>query len=226
MRTRHQANYVRFPACRVQLLVLFFLAVFAHGARAQGRPENSLRLPVQTPSQFAIDDFDGDNRPDFASVQVGQSDSHDARYFIHFRLTSGLPQTFGVTAPSGGLHLASRDVNGDTYPDVVVTTLWTGQPVAVLVNDGRGNFTRSEPVDFPAAFTSSEQSFNAETHTVNDATAALSPRYVPASCEQCVGSSSSLAAVGRFAATSLHLVASSGSDSFFGRAPPSVVLPN
>ena len=49
-----------------------------------------------------------------------------------------------------------RDVNGDNALDLVVTTAWLNRPVAVLVNDGHGNFAVSDPGSFPAALGGSE----------------------------------------------------------------------
>jgi hypothetical protein len=51
----------------------------------------------------------------------------------------------------GGLQIASRDVNGDHALDLVLTTRF-GQPVAILLNDGHGTFSRVEPGAFPEAF--------------------------------------------------------------------------
>ena len=175
-------------------------------------------------SQFAIADFDGDSRPDIATVQVGQGSALDTRYWIGFQLSTGSRQTVGIEAPTGGLQLKSRDVNGDSYPDVIVTTLWTDQPVAVLLNDGRGNFTRSEPSAFPRAFAKSESSFTSGADTITDATAALLSRYLPGQCEERKWTASPASVVGRPASGTFHFVAPPISDSSFGRAPPSVAL--
>ena len=76
---------------------------------------------------------------DLGTVQVGQRSSWDTHYWIAFQLSRGSRQILGVTAPTGGLQITSRDVNGDSFLDVVVTTAWTNRPVAVLLNDGQGN---------------------------------------------------------------------------------------
>jgi len=101
---------------------------------------------------FAIADFDGDRRPDLASVEVQTPSSSGAtRYSIRLRFASGAGQAFGVIAPAGGLQLMARDVNGDNAPDLLVRTAWQHQRVALFLNDGHGNFTPADPAAFPAA---------------------------------------------------------------------------
>jgi hypothetical protein len=167
-----------------------------------------------------IADFDGDGRPDFADVQTTQTSLASSHYLINFQLSSGLQHSVRVTAHVGGLRLRSRDVNNDGYPDLVVTSFWTDQPVAVFLNDGRGMFIRFEPSGLPGAFVSSENSLDSKSDAPNDATAALSSRWFPEWNEQCTGTPS-LPTVARLVETDdLHIVAWSVGDSFFGRAPP------
>jgi hypothetical protein len=130
-------------------------------------------FPGQELTHFAIADFDGDNRPDLASVHVGQSNSTSTRYWIAFHLSGGSGQTVGITAPTGGLQITSRDVNGDSFPDVIVTTAWTNKPVAILLNDGFGNFTASDPAKFQSAFAASEMSWTFAADETRDTVAVL-----------------------------------------------------
>jgi len=136
-------------------------------------PQNVLTTPQQAISQFAIADFDGDTRPDLATVQGGNGDSGSSIYWIAFRLSSGQRRSLGVTAPPGGLQIASLDVNADGFVDVVVTTLWTNQPVAVLLNDGQGNFRVSSPSAYPSAFKTSNESWSLNSVGIGDASALL-----------------------------------------------------
>jgi FG-GAP-like repeat len=197
------------------------IAPFGTAAASPGSP--SARLGLVVP-QFTIGDFDGDSQPDLASVQTGQIG--DTRYFVDFGLSTGLRQTIGVTAPAGGVQLTSRDVNGDSYPDVVVTTSWTNRPVAVLLNDGRGTFTQSAPSAFPGAFATSEDSRIASPDAMKDVAAALFARPIPAECEECGGALSLQIAAGLSGTGALHFTVSSNTDSFFGRAPPSLARHN
>ncbi len=221
--SRRQRGLPWSRAIRLGLLLSCLLTVFVPHGNAGNRPENNFS-PSPVPSEFAIADFDGDSRPDLASVHVSQSGSREARYLIDFRLTSGLPQTIGVTAPEGGLHLRSSDVNGDSYPDVVVTTFWTNQPVAVLLNDGRGNFSESDPSAFPGAFTTSGSSRISKPDAIKDATAVLFSRYIPGRCEECEGVPSPLTAAGRLVTSDFLFAVLSRSNSFFGRAPPTPIF--
>ncbi len=178
-------------------------------------------LPAQAPTHFAIADFDGDSRPDLASVHVGQSSSRSTRYWIAFHLSGGTGQTVGITAPTGGLQITSRDVNGDSFPDVIVTTAWTNKPVAILLNDGLGNFTASNPAEFQSVFTASETSWTFAAQEIRGAAVALLlSRCVSGDCR--TESSSSLP---REITRLLALRSSSASllasvSPFMGRAPP------
>jgi hypothetical protein len=118
------------------------------GAATAAPPQSA---PTPSGSNFAIADFDGDRIPDLARVEFVQLDSLRARYSIRFQLSAGPEQFFGLTAPLGGLQLVSRDVNGDNAPDLIVSTAWQHEPVAILLNDGRGNFTLVDPAQFSAA---------------------------------------------------------------------------
>lgn len=126
---------------------------------------------AQAGSRFAIADFDGDSQPDLATVQVGQVTASHARYWIHFQLSKGPRQFIGVTAPVGGLEIALRDVNGDRSLDLIVTTAWLNQLVAVLLNDGHGNFTLHDPASFPESVLGYETSCSPASVQVKDAAA-------------------------------------------------------
>lgn len=210
--------------CWSTTLGLVFLFLFLQGALVwSGRAATSTlaaKLPGPYASQFTIADYDGDSLPDLASVQFGESGSRDTRYLIEFRLTGGLHETLAVTGPTGGLQLKSRDVNGDTFPDVVVTSFWTSQPVAVLLNDGKGNFTPSAPSAFPAAFNASETSFRQQAPTSRDAVAELFTRDLSGDCGQC-GRADAPEIIARCVKASAFLpFTSSDRGSSFGRAPP------
>lgn len=186
-----------------------------------GRGVAASALPAQAPAHFAIADFDGDSRPDLASVHVGQSSSRSTRYWIAFHLSGGTGQTVGITAPSGGLQITSRDVNGDSFPDVIVTTAWTNKPVAILLNDGFGNFTVSNPSEFQSAFTASETSWTLATDEIRDAAAALFlSRCVSGDCGTESRSSLSRGPSRLLAARSRPPSLSTSASPFIGRAPP------
>jgi len=99
--------------------------------------------------RFAIADFDGDRKPDVATVQVVRQAATDSYYFIRLELSAGETSAIGITGPQGGLRLEARDVNGDDATDLIVTTAMDSRFVAVLLNDGHGKFTRAKVGAFP-----------------------------------------------------------------------------
>ena len=98
---------------------------------------------------FAIADFDGDHLPDLAVVQVDSYGSRTSKYSIRLRFSGGEGAAIGIEAPLGGLRIDSRDVNGDDADDLIVSTAGESEIVAVLVNDGHGNFVVAKPGAFP-----------------------------------------------------------------------------
>jgi hypothetical protein len=206
-------NRVVWPAAFWAFFALWLLGVWAREAGASAPPA---RLAVH----IAIADFDGDSRPDLASVESGPSSSRNTRYWIAFHLSAGQGQTVGITAPTGGLQIATLDVNGDSFPDVVVTTAWTNQPVAILLNDGLGNFTASNPSDYQSAFASCATCWNVASDEIRDVTALLVSRCIPGDCRT-RGRALSGTSPGRLLA--LSSISASFSASVLpssGRAPP------
>ena len=120
-------------------------------ARASEPQGSSFGSQGQSLGHFVIADFDGDQKPDFATVDIDQTFIHLTNYSIHLQLSQGLESEIGLTAPSGGLQLIPRDVNGDDSLDLVVRTVFDSNLVAVLLNDGHGRFTLAKPELFPSA---------------------------------------------------------------------------
>ena len=165
------------------LAAVFALFTFGPG-EALGGASGPNYSPSQVSSQFTIADFDGDRQPDVATVQVGASTPMRTHYWIAFQLSNGLRSTLGITAPTGGLNIVSRDVNGDAFPDVVITTAWTNRPVAILLNDGLGNFSQFDPQAFPAAFSNPAVFLTSDSREIRDAFAGLSSRYSSGECDE------------------------------------------
>jgi len=223
MKTLHQLT-LSWPRAVGLAFALLCFAGSADSAHAASADPQSLSSPPQVRSQFAIADFDGDRRPDLATVQVGQSSSWDTHYWIAFQLSSGPRQTLGITAPTGGLQITSRDVNGDDFLDVIVTTAWTNRPVAVLLNDGQGNFRASDPSAFPGAFTTSEKSLASTADEIKDATAVLPSRDPAGNCSNGSRFWSPQKVRRLFVPWASRNLPFSVIVSFLGRAPPSFVL--
>jgi hypothetical protein len=225
MKRLHQSNLSWFSAISAVFAFLCVILGFAAcGNAASTGPQSWPVSSAQATSQFAIADFDGDRRPDLATVQVGQSSSWETHYWIAFQLSRGSRQILGITAPTGGLQVTSRDVNGDSFLDVVVTTAWTNRPVAVLLNDGQGNFRASSPSAFPGAFTTSENSWATTTNKLKDATAVLLSRNPTGNCSESSRFSSPRNVTGLLVLRTSRNSLSSAVISFLGRAPPSFLL--
>jgi hypothetical protein len=121
-------------------------------------------------SQFAIGDFDGDRQPDFATVETAHFNPLHSRYWISFQLSEGRAQSIGVTGPAGGLVLLARDVNGDRALDLILVTAWRHEPVAVLLNDGRGNFAAADTAQFRFDTFSASRQFRVTPARIDDRT--------------------------------------------------------
>ena len=163
------------PLCKnAATSLLFACLVIGLAGRGKASPvpqASGSDLSGQVSSRFAIADFDGDSKPDLATIQIGQITASRARYWIEFKMSAGSRQLVGVTGPVGGLEIASRDVNGDNSLDLIVTTAWLNRPIAVLLNDGHGNFTVHDPASFPATIWRYEASWGSASVQIKDAAA-------------------------------------------------------
>jgi hypothetical protein len=153
MYIRNTSRGLRNPFLWASLLMLLVSAEnsIANGGAIQNRPAASARPGLTV----AIADFDGDQRPDLARIQTGQDGCGSSAYWIQFQLSTAGRQFIQLVAPPGGLRIEARDVNGDHAVDLVFTTAWFRQPVAILLNDGHGSFSRAEPNAFPGVFSES-----------------------------------------------------------------------
>ncbi len=160
------------PSLRICFLVLFGSFFGSTAAYA-----NNLVVPFSRAGfPFAIADFDGDQSTDLASVQSESDGSPLASYKVRLQLSAAGQQSIRLVGPSGGLRIATRDVNGDDIPDLIVSSAWRGEPLAVLVNDGRGTFSLAEPFSVPRVSGGSGKTLNGklpQTDTV------ATPRKLP-----------------------------------------------
>jgi hypothetical protein len=209
------------PLLRFIILPLFFCLVLGGtAARAYaGDPPATALGPGLT---FAIADFDGDRRPDFANIQAGQNSSGSSDYSIQIYLSEAGRQSIDLVAPVGGLLIEARDVDGDRSIDLVVSTAWRRQPVAIYLNDGHGTFSRAELAAFPGAFSECQADLVSGSNPATDALG-ISPQPGAGICPE-----ESDSGIDRSPAK-LIFVLSAGFplDSFLtshaGRAPPSEV---
>jgi len=102
-------------------------------------------------TQFAIADFDGDNQPDLALIRATSDDSRTSQYSVDFNFSGGRKPTICFVGPAGGMQISPRDVNGDMFADLVVTSLLDSKFVVIFLNDGKGNFVSADSSDYPGA---------------------------------------------------------------------------
>jgi len=139
------------PAAIASLYVCSLLLVLPSVLRNLDRPgaryvKGSM---ARGATRFAIADFDGDLRPDTATIRVAQDSSQVAEYFLELQLSSGSRPAIGILGPAGGLQVTPQDVNGDKFADLVITSLFDANFVAILLNDGKGNFKQVKTSDYP-----------------------------------------------------------------------------
>ena len=170
----------------MSLLLFCCAAGLASSTDAASPPgTRSSALTTDMTWQFAIADFDGDQQVDLATVQTGMGASSQSRYWIRFELTSGNRQMFGVTGPAGGVQISPRDVNGDHALDLVVSTAWLNQTIAILLNDGHGNFTLADPNAFPDAAPSPQTEWSSEKAQIYEIAAIRPSRSSAKVCAMC-----------------------------------------
>jgi hypothetical protein len=208
-------------ACFVgRFLCLFFLAGLATGMAVASDVRSAPVSSAGPGLPFTLADFDGDLRPDLAAIQTGRSGVSGTDYQIQLQLSAAGRQTILLAAPAGGLQIAARDVNGDHALDLVVTTTWLSEPVAIFLNDGHGRFSRVDLGEYPGAFREPKTSWGSSTE--------LGPEVVgvpPQSRTVVYRATARLPHVGSHVAVILlsqidhHLNSSLGSHA--GRAPPS-----
>jgi hypothetical protein len=120
-------------------------------ALAPGGPAS---VPVQSGfalhSSVGVGDFDGDNRVDIAYARPQGRVNGAYRYQVEVHLSAELGTTFSVdSGAAGGLHISTRDVDGDHDLDLVITSAFGGLRVGVWINDGHGQFTQGVAESYP-----------------------------------------------------------------------------
>jgi hypothetical protein len=155
--------------CLKPVAVWLVLALFCGTVTARVGAQNPSASSLGPGMPFAIADFDGDLLPDLIRVQSGSNSSGSTNYWIQLQLSAAGNQSIRLVAPAGGLVIAARDVNGDHTIDLVLATVWSRRPVAIFLNDGRGNFSRVEPTAFSDVFRESTTSLSSGLFLTTDA---------------------------------------------------------
>jgi hypothetical protein len=132
---------------------------------------------------FAVADFTGDTHPDLATVELSGFNSGNALYVIDIRFSEGGRHFLQLTAPFGGLLITPTDVTGDGSMDLVIRAAWSGVPVAVFLNDGRGYFSPIEPTAFTKTLRGPAPKQNFATQHFYVSATLVSPRSNTLSCQ-------------------------------------------
>jgi hypothetical protein len=196
------------------------LLVWLPAASAARRTEGGAPLAGLTGASFAIADFDGDSLPDLATVETGPAIAQHTNYWIQFEFSLGNKRSFAVSGPAGGLQIASRDVNGDHFLDVIISTQLANEPVAVLLNDGRGDFTLADAKKFAPAIWDAPQQWQAVAQEVTDCQAAMASPGWARGVENSRGREELPPAAAKVSAPSEKLRCSVVLHEVKGRAPP------
>lgn len=187
-------------------------------------PVPSISSSSSASPQLAIADLDGDHSPDFATVEVQQTGSQSNHYSIRVRLTSGSQASFGVTAPTGGLQIVPRDVNGDSVPDLVVSAIGFRQPIAVLINDGHGNFTSASPAAFPKLVWETPVQWGARPNKLRERSVPILPRISADESAQSNELSRPVRSARLFPSSRRAMASVASFPPYFGRPPPFFTL--
>ena len=218
---------IRSPLAWLGCLLLLGLSAGGPGAddqkpHAQSPAVKSLGQSFGARLPFAAADLDGDHRPDVANVETDGHSAGDVDYRIQLKLSSTGNRSIQVRGPFGGLAIEARDVNGDNAVDLVVSSAYFGRPVAVLLNDGHGSFSRAAPSDFPAAFSSSKAFEAVSSAQLADAGGLPPQPRLPVCSDGSLYDARHCAA--RICGPRFAFVSNLLSSSLHGRAPPSKLL--
>jgi hypothetical protein len=204
------------------LISFLFLGLVSGGTAARASAENLPATSLGPGLTFAIADFDGDRRPDFASIQAGQNRSGSSDYSIQIYLSQVGRQSIDLVAPVGGLLIEARDVDGDHAVDLIVSTAWRKRPVAIFLNDGHGTFSRAEVAAFPGAFSEYEINLVSGSNPATDALG-ISPKPGAGICPEENDSAFDRSSATLILASTAGVPRDPFQTSYAGRAPPSEV---
>ena len=203
--------------------LLFFATLLQTGVSRAAENLPRPNIPSAPAVRSALDDFDGDFRPDQIAVQTGASGFSGTQYWIELQLSTAGHQRIPVFSLPGGLQVAARDVNGNGSLDLVLTTTSLRLPVAVLLNDGHGQFIRVDPEAFPKAFQDAGISWQSRDHSLDDCFGLLrSWRSLIVRATSSSPVAPSLA--GRIFPSNQLIIASLKATPDSGRAPPALIF--
>ncbi len=109
-------------------------------------------FPFASRGTSGVGDFDGDRHTDVAIARPQGLINGAYRYRVEVLLSSQPDSSFDVdSGVAGGLHISTRDVDGDFDLDLVITSEFGREPVGVWINNGNGSFTKSQFTNYSAS---------------------------------------------------------------------------
>jgi hypothetical protein len=125
-------------------------ACLASSGHGPGSP-----LPLRSLEQagWTVADFDGDKQPDLAFANAKGRGSYGLELDLSTRrdgAAAGRNSFPALPTSPFGIHLTARDVDGDHDLDIVITAGFADKPVAIWINDGKGQFEEGDIAAFPA----------------------------------------------------------------------------
>ena len=139
------------------LWAAFCPAFLAHSAAADTLSAELLRARLSPLSGWLAADLDGDHQPDFARTGRFRRDGTDYVQEIRFGFSAFESGSIFVRTSGIATRLVARDVDGDADRDLILQTL-SGEPLAVLLNDGGGNFHQGDLETFRSQLSREQRS--------------------------------------------------------------------
>ena len=134
---------------RIVAPLLLAVAAFVPSAAAQ--------RSVLSLTPWIAADFDGDHTADLVRAGSFRPDGSGFIQEISLSFSAWESRAVSVRLPSLAYNLIARDVDGDSDRDLIVEAL-TREPLAVLLNDGDGQFHEAPLGDFSELFFHRESS--------------------------------------------------------------------
>jgi hypothetical protein len=134
--------------CALSIATGGFVCEAAASASSHGVRETGFSFALH--GSPGVGDFDGDNRADIVYAEPQGRVNGTYRYHVEVRLSTQSGANFDIdSGAAGGLHISTRDVDGDHDLDLVITSAFGGQQIGVWINDGHGQFTQGTAESYP-----------------------------------------------------------------------------
>jgi hypothetical protein len=133
------------------------VAPLLFGLAAALVPSASAQRSVLSLTPWVAADFDGDTITDLAHAGSFRPEGGGFIQEISLRFSATESRALSVRVSAVAFKLVARDVDGDSDRDLIVEAL-TREPLAILLNDGEGQFHEAPLGDFGDLFSHHERS--------------------------------------------------------------------